>query len=76
MKKTKFFYGWVIVLACMLLTAASTGILSYFGALFVEPVTASLGLGRTEFTMYTTFATVTSMLIMPVIGDLYQRFPP
>ena len=76
MKKTKFFYGWVIVLACMLLAAASTGILSYFGALFVEPVTASLGLGRTEFTMYTTFATVTSMLIMPVIGDLYQRFPP
>ena len=68
-------YAWVIVFACVLLSAASTGILSYFGALFVEPVTESLGLSRTEFTVYTTFSTVTSMLIMPVLADIYRRVP-
>lgn len=59
----------------MLLTAGSTGLLSYLSALFVEPVTADLGFGRTEFTVYSTFTTVTSMLVMPIIGDIYKRFP-
>ena len=76
MKKKKLFYGWIIVLVCMLLTAGSTGLLSYLSALFVEPVTTGLGFGRTEFTVYSTFTTVTSMLVMPVIGDIYKRFQP
>ena len=71
-----FHYAWIILLACALLSAASTGVLSYFGALFVEPVTASLGIGRAEFTLYASFATVTSMCVMPVLGDIYRRFPP
>ena len=75
MKKKKFFYGWVIVFSCLLLSAASTGILSSLGALFVEPVTSELQLGRAEYMMYTTFATVASMLSMPLVGWLYKKFP-
>lgn len=71
-----FHYAWVILIACSLLSAASTGALSYFGALFVEPVTSSLGISRAEFTLYTSFATVTSMCVMPVLGDLYRRVSP
>ena len=75
MKKKKFFYGWVIVFSCLLLSAASTGILSSLGALFVEPVTSELQLGRAEYMMYTTFATIASMLSMPLVGWLYKKFP-
>lgn len=71
----KFFYGWVIVAACLLLSATSTGLLAYFNALFVEPVTAALQVSRTEFMLYSTFSTVTTMIAMPVVGALYQKLP-
>ena len=75
-QKNKFFYGWVIVAACLLLSATSTGILSYFNALFVEPVTATLQVSRAAFMVYNTFSTVTTMIAMPIVGGLYQKVSP
>lgn len=72
-RKPRFFYGWVIVFACLLLSATNTGILSYFGALFVAPVTEDLGFARAQYSMYSTFATVTTMIAMPIIGGLYKK---
>lgn len=75
-KKNGFFYGWVIVAACLLLSAASTGLLAYFNALFVEPVTEALAVSRTKFMINSTFSTVTTMIAMPIAGALYQKFSP
>ena len=73
--KRRFFYGWVILGCGMVITACSTGILSYFGALFVEPVTTALEVNRASFVLYSTFSTVTTMIGMPFAGMLYKRFP-
>ncbi|MDO5417556.1 MAG: MFS transporter [Lachnospiraceae bacterium] len=72
--KNHFFYGWIIVLSCILLSASSTGLLSYFNALFVAPVTESLGVGRASFMVYSTCSTVTTMLLMPFIGGLFKKY--
>ena len=71
--KGTLYYGWIIVLACLLLSATSTGILSYFSTLFVEPITTSMGFSRAEYMLYSTCATVTSMIVMPFIGALYKK---
>ena len=74
LKRKRIFYGWIIVFACMILTATSTGFLSYLNALFVEPVTSSLGFARTEYMVHNTLSTVASMIAMPVIGALYSKY--
>lgn len=78
MNKIKFkrpFYGWVIVFACMLLAAASTGLLSYFGALFVTPVSLALQIPRATLAVYSTIFTVVSMAVMPFAGSLFKKVP-
>lgn len=71
----RLFYGWVILGCCMIMTACSTGILSYFNALFVDPVTSSLGVSRAVYMLYSTFSTVATMIFMPVAGILYKKYP-
>lgn len=71
-----FFYGWVIVGACLLLSATSTGLLSYFTALFVQPVTEALNVSRATFMVHSTIASVTTMFAYPIIGALFEKFSP
>lgn len=71
--KRKFFYGWVIVFACMMLAAASTGLLSYLSPLFVEPVTEELGVSRATFMVYQTFSTIATVISMPLFSSIYKK---
>ena len=73
-KKKKLTYHWVILLCGMIISASTTGILSYFGALFVEPVTASLGVSKSTLMLYSTIGTITTMIGSPIAGSLYKRF--
>lgn len=73
-KAEKLHYGWVIVFSCMLLSAAGTGLLVYFNALFVAPVTTGLGISRAGFLLLSTFSTVTTMLLLPFAGGLFQKY--
>ncbi len=75
MKAKKLYYGWLILGCCMVMTACNPGIISYFNALFIEPVTSALGVSRAVFTLYSTFSTVTTMLFMPVAGIMYKKYP-
>lgn len=59
----------------MLLSAASVGLLTYFNALFVTPVTEDFGISRSTFLLHSTFLTVTVMVMMPFTGKLFQRYP-
>lgn len=74
-KAKRPFYGWVVVLACMMLAAASTGLLSYFSALFVTPVSVSLGVPRATLAVYSTVFIIVSMAVMPFAGSLFKKFP-
>lgn len=73
--KKKIFYGWIIVFACMMLAAASTGMLSYLNPVFVEPVTESLGISRAKFMVYQTFSTVATAICMPLASSIYKKVP-
>ena len=74
-RRTKEWYCWVIVAACLLLSAASIGMLSYFNALFVTPVCESLHIARSSLSLMSTFSTVTTMLLLPFVGKLYDHIP-
>lgn len=75
LQKKGSLYHWVIVFACLLLSAASVGMLSYFNALFLSPVAQSLQVKRSALVLYSTCSTATTMLIIPFVGRLYRRFP-
>ncbi len=74
-KGGKIFYGWIIVLCCMLITGAGTGIASNCVGVFVIPVSEALGVSRAEFSLYTTFSAVATMFMAPVVGSFFQKYP-
>lgn len=73
--KKKIFYGWIVVFACMILAAASTGMLSYLNPIFVEPVTDALGISRTTFMVYQTFSTIATVICMPLASSICKKVP-
>ncbi|MCL2392720.1 MAG: MFS transporter [Oscillospiraceae bacterium] len=74
LKKPKS-YNHTTILACVLLSAASVGLLSYFNALFIVPVTHSLEISRVRFMMNGTIGTIASMIFLPLAGMIYQKLP-
>ena len=75
MRKCKIFYGWIVVIGCMMLAAASTGFLSYFNALFVQQVTEDIRVSRTRYMAYATFSSLTTMIFMPFAARLFRKIP-
>lgn len=73
--KNKIFYGWIIVFSCMMLAAASTGMLSYVNPVFVEPVTSALGIPRATFMVYSTCSTIATVICMPLASSVYKKIP-
>lgn len=73
--RKKFFYGWVVVFACMMLAAASTGLLSYLNPLFIQPVTEEFGISRATFMVYQTFSTIATVICMPLASSICHKVP-
>ncbi|MBQ3076981.1 MAG: MFS transporter [Clostridia bacterium] len=73
--KKRFFYGWIIVLSCALIYAASVGIFLNCLGIFVKPVTTDLGFERGPFTLYATISGTVGMMSQLIYGELYRRYP-
>ena len=73
-RRGRLFYGWVIVLCCMLLSAAS-GILSGVLSTFFKPVSEALGVSRSAFSLTSTVLNLTIMLMMPSVAGIFRRVP-
>ncbi len=71
-KKT-FFYGWVIVVACMLIQAVPFGIAANIQPAFTNFVTSGEGFTFTQFSLIFTIGTVVSAVCSPFIGNLYSK---
>lgn len=71
--KREIFYGWYIVIAGFVITGAAVGFYNNCLGVFVKPVCDALGFSRGQFTMYQTVSTLTSMLVMPLFGELYHK---
>jgi len=69
----KVFYGWYIVLACVLIAAAGIGFHNT-ASIFVRPVTEDLGFSRGEFTFFRTIVTILSAGLLPFYGKLAAKY--
>ncbi len=69
----KIHYAWIIVIAGFLTTGASVGLLNNCVSVFIKPVSEDLGFLRSEFTLYQTISTLTSVLLLPLFSEVYAR---
>ncbi|MFC1846145.1 MFS transporter [Chloroflexota bacterium] len=73
--KTRFYYGYVIVAICFLLTVMTLG--AYFSVgIFLKPITAELGWSRGLISGAFATTWIVSGLLSIAIGGLNDRFGP
>ncbi len=71
-KKT-FFYGWVIVAACMLIQAIPFGVAMNVQPQFINFVTNGEGFTLTQFSLVFTIGTIVSAVTSPAIGRFLSK---
>lgn len=74
-KYRKFFYGWVVAFACMLIVGAATGFFSNCNGIFVKPVTEDLGISRFAFSLYSSISSLVSLVSLIIVGELLHKKP-
>lgn len=72
-KEKGIFYGWWIVVACVLIMTFIYAPIVNLVSLYTVPVTKDLGIGRTEFMTYYTVMALVSMLVCPLAGKLMRK---
>ena len=72
-KKKSFFYGWVIVAACMLIQAVPFSIAANLQPTFTNYVMSAEGFTLAQFSLIFTIGTVVSAVCSPFIGKLYSN---
>ena len=68
------FYGWIIVVAGIVITGAGIDIYSMTNSAFIIPVCQELELSRGAFTFHRTLITIVSALSMSVFGALIRKY--
>lgn len=74
--KSKFFYGYAILVACIIMLVVGTGIIINTVNQFVLPITQAKGISRGAFTLYTSFQNTVLMLMVPFLGRIYKAIKP
>ena len=72
-KRNKFFYGWIVVAACMMLRLG-LGIPNYSMSVFLIPMCESLDISRAAFSFYSTFSHIMTMIMLPFIGKWFKKY--
>lgn len=70
--KKQFFYGWVIVFACMLIQAVPFSIAANLQPAFTNYVMSGEGFSLAQFSLIFTIGTVVSAVCSPFIGKLFS----
>ena len=70
-QKSPLFYGWVIVIGCMLIQAIPYALAANIQSSFTSYVTEAEGFTYTQFSLIFTIGTVVSALCAPFIGKLF-----
>lgn len=71
--KKSFFYGWVIVAACMLIQAIPFGVAMNVQPQFINFVTNGEGFTLTQFSLVFTIGTIVSAVASPAIGKILSK---
>ena len=71
--KSTFFYGWLIVVGCMLIQAVPYSLAANIQPAFTNYVTSGEGFTYTQFSLIFTIGTIVSAICSPFIGKLYSH---
>lgn len=71
-KQNTFFYGWVIVIACLLIQAIPFGVAANLPPTFTNYVVNAEGFSFASFTLIFTIGTFVSAICSPFIGKLFS----
>lgn len=69
MKKKKIFYGWYIVLGCLLITCTMVPPIMALSNKFLIQVTGDLGISRSAFTLANTILQGLGIFISPIVSS-------
>lgn len=69
MKKDKIFYGWWIVVGCILITATMVPPIMALSNKYLLQVTADMGISRSAFTMANTILQALGIFISPIVSS-------
>ena len=72
-KQGKFFYGWVIVAACLLIQAIPFGVASNLTPTFTNYVVNGEGFNYASYTLIFTIGTFVSAVCSPFIGKIFTK---
>lgn len=67
-KKSKFFYGWIIVIGCMLITTTMVPLIMSQSNKYLIYVTEDLGMSRSAFTLANTILQGLGIFLSPIIS--------
>jgi len=71
---SRFYYGWVILAACTVMFFASGPGQSHTFSIFLQSITAELGIEQAAIATAYGFATLVAALLLPRLGGLVDRF--
>ena len=74
LKGKKIFYGWWIVLACLLLITLTVPFTSALVSLYTIPITEEFGIPRSAYTLTTTILAACGIVLSPFVGKLIQKY--
>ena len=75
-QKGKIFYGYAIMVSCIIMLIVGTGIIVNTVNQFVLPITEQTGMSRAAFTLYTSFQNIALMLTVPFLSKIYSKIKP
>jgi predicted MFS family arabinose efflux permease len=73
-RRSRIFYGWIILVGLMAVTLASNAMTGPHRALFVKPMTADLGISLAAFGLAQSAQMVAGSLTAPLRGRIIDRF--
>lgn len=72
-EKKKVFYGWFVVVSCVLIMALEYAPLVSCASLFVTPITEDLGFARSGYMLVSSISTIVMILLAPFVGKIMSK---
>ena len=66
-------YGWVVAIACCVISALGTGLLMNSLGTFIKPVSEAVGFDRGEFSLAVSMLSFVGIFVFPTWGKLMQK---
>lgn len=72
--KSKFHYGWVIMVGCFILLLYAMGLVMVTFSVFIPSLAQQFGLNRTQSSSLMTIQSVLSIVVMMCAGKIYKKY--